>query len=31
LSRFTSWRRSDSDSLATTSVQGTVDDSKVNR
>jgi hypothetical protein len=30
-SRFSSWRRSDADSLATTSVQGTVDDSKVNR
>jgi hypothetical protein len=26
-----SWRRSDADSLATTSVQGSVDDSKVNR
>jgi hypothetical protein len=30
-SRFSSWRRSDADNLATTSVQGTVDDSKVNR
>jgi hypothetical protein len=30
-SRFSSWRRSNEDSLATTSVQGTVDDSKVNR
>jgi hypothetical protein len=31
LSRLSSWRRSDADSLATTSVQGSVDDSKVNR
>ena len=30
-SRFSSWRRSDEDSLATTSVQGSVDDAKVNR
>jgi hypothetical protein len=30
-SRLSSWRRSDSDSLATTSVQGTVDDAKVDR
>jgi hypothetical protein len=30
-SRFSSWRRSNEDSLATTSVQGTVDDAKVNR
>ena len=31
LSRFSPWKRSDVDSLATTSVQGSVDDSKVNR
>jgi hypothetical protein len=31
VSRLSSWRRSDADSLATTSVQGSVDDSKVNR
>jgi hypothetical protein len=31
LSRFSPWKRTDVDSLATTSVQGSVDDSKVNR
>ena len=31
VSRLSSWRRSDADSLATTSVQGSVDDAKVNR
>jgi hypothetical protein len=30
-SRFSSWRRSDSEGLAQTSVQGSLDDSKVNR
>jgi hypothetical protein len=30
-SRTSSWRRSDADNLATTSVEGTVDDTKVNR
>jgi hypothetical protein len=30
-SRFSSWRRSDSDGLATTSVQGTIDDATVNK
>jgi len=30
-SRLSSWRRSDSDNVATTSVQGAIDDSKVNR
>jgi hypothetical protein len=30
-SRSSSWRRTDVDSLATTSVQGTVDDTKINR
>jgi hypothetical protein len=30
-SRFPSWRRTDADSLATTSVQGSLDDAKVNR
>jgi hypothetical protein len=30
-SRFSSWKRSDSDGLAQTSVSGSLDDSKVNR
>ncbi len=30
-SKFSSWRRSDSDGLAQTSVQGSLDDNKVNR
>ncbi len=30
-SRFSSWRRSDSEPLAQTSVQGSLDDNKVNR
>jgi hypothetical protein len=31
LSRLSPWKRTDVDSLATTSVQGSVDDAKVNR